>query len=570
MQQHPLKHLALTSFLGLLFLAGMWGSCARIVAPTGGLKDTLGPELLFSSPRKGAVGIRANSIVLVFDEWIAPNQINQQLLISPVLDNPFQTKIKKNKLTITFDKPLPDSTTINLNFRQAIQDLTEQNKSKDLTIAFSTGPEIDTIAMSGTITHLFTAEKAADVTVGLWPLYDSTTSRQILGASQIDTLSIGRKKPAYATKTGPDGTYILPNLRQGLYFAAAYADANNNLKWDGKAERLAFLAQPSFRLVADTGLSLKLSAIDDQKPKILRQRIEDSVARVETNEGLAGGYGLLEGQTDTLPAQIDKDKKEFVLYPSWPQADTFGIQVHLIDTAGLATDTVLRFVSPKPKAATKRKTDDEAKTAPAPKAIGFAMLPATNMAVVVPAKITFTFAEPILAKARTIKELVYSKRDSGSKAEPLAGSWNPYMTTYTATLTKMAAKGMQILLPSGLLRTVRGTAVTGDTLLLLPTDLETAGLIRGVAKSKGGKHIVQLLGEDGTTVLGERRNAANFEFIGLAPGNYLIRMVIDANDNGRWDAGSFVRRRQPEAIVAPAGPIKVKANWEVEGIEIAE
>jgi hypothetical protein len=31
-----------------------------------------------------------------------------------------------------------------------------------------------------------------------------------------------------------------------------------------------------------------------------------------------------------------------------------------------------------------------------------------------------------------------------------------------------------------------------------------------------------------------------------------------------------MRRRQPEAIIAPTGPIKVKANWEVEGIEIGE
>jgi len=570
MQHPPLKPFAIFGFLCLLFFVGVWSGCARIVAPTGGLKDTLGPELLFSSPRKGAVGIRSNTIIMVFDEWIAPNQINQQLLISPVLDNPFQTKIKKNKLTITFDKPLPDSTTLNLNFRQAIQDLTEQNKSKDLTLAFSTGPEIDTIAMSGTITHLFTAEKAADVTVGLWLLYDSTSMRQTLGASQLDTLNIGRQKPAYATKTGPDGTYILPNLRRGLYFAAAWADANNNLKWDGKAERLAFLAQPSFRLVADTGLSLKLSAIDDQKPKILRQRIEDSVARIETNEGLANGYGILEGKADTLPAQIDKDKREFLLYPSWPQADTFAIRVHLIDTAGLATDTLLRFASPKPKAASKRKNDDADKAPAAPKTIGFSMSPATNASVVLPAKITFSFPEPIVASARKMKELVFSKRDSASKAEPIFGFWNPYMTTYTATLSKMTPKGIQILLPTVGLRSVRGSVVVGDTLMLLPTDLETAGLIRGTAKSKGDKHIVQLLGEDGNTVLAERRNMPTFEFIGLTPGNYQIRLVIDANDNGRWDPGSFMRRRQPEAIIAPTGPIKVKANWEVEGIEIGE
>jgi len=55
----------------------------------------------------------------------------------------------------------------------------------------------------------------------------------------------------------------------------------------------------------------------------------------------------------------------------------------------------------------------------------------------------------------------------------------------------------------------------------------------------------------------------------VEPGEYQIRLLIDTNDNGRWDPGNYFKNIEPEKIIyyrAADGSttIKgVKANWEI-------
>lgn len=49
------------------------------------------------------------------------------------------------------------------------------------------------------------------------------------------------------------------------------------------------------------------------------------------------------------------------------------------------------------------------------------------------------------------------------------------------------------------------------------------------------------------------------------PGEYDMRIVLDANKNGRWDTGEFFgEHRQPERVVPISRRITVKANWDNE------
>jgi len=49
------------------------------------------------------------------------------------------------------------------------------------------------------------------------------------------------------------------------------------------------------------------------------------------------------------------------------------------------------------------------------------------------------------------------------------------------------------------------------------------------------------------------------------PGEYEMRILFDANDNGTWDAGEFFKtRRQPEMVQAIKRKLVVKANWDNE------
>jgi hypothetical protein len=82
------------------------------------------------------------------------------------------------------------------------------------------------------------------------------------------------------------------------------------------------------------------------------------------------------------------------------------------------------------------------------------------------------------------------------------------------------------------------------------------------------KHFeVQL--QDGTgKLLKSIRDAPKYTFKYLKPGDYKIAVIIDENNNGTWDAGSFYKKLQPEKVALyknsdnkPTFPIR--ANWEV-------
>jgi hypothetical protein len=48
------------------------------------------------------------------------------------------------------------------------------------------------------------------------------------------------------------------------------------------------------------------------------------------------------------------------------------------------------------------------------------------------------------------------------------------------------------------------------------------------------------------------------------PGQYQLRVVYDANQNGRWDTGNYWQKLQPERVVAISQTFTVKPNWDNE------
>ncbi len=48
------------------------------------------------------------------------------------------------------------------------------------------------------------------------------------------------------------------------------------------------------------------------------------------------------------------------------------------------------------------------------------------------------------------------------------------------------------------------------------------------------------------------------------PGEYQLRILYDANDNGMWDAGNYKLKRQPEIVYPIKQKLAIRANWENE------
>ena len=95
-------------------------------------------------------------------------------------------------------------------------------------------------------------------------------------------------------------------------------------------------------------------------------------------------------------------------------------------------------------------------------------------------------------------------------------------------------------------------------------------IVNVVGKSDEASYIVQLLNESGKLLqekTGVHSGVCRFNYV--PAGNVKFRIIEDMNDNGRWDTGNLVERRQPERAEyymddKNIDTFAAKENWEVD------
>ena len=141
---------ALIGYLVFINLIGNSG-CAVMVPPTGGPRDTLPPVLVDAAPAHLTKNFSGNHIVLNFNEYVDLDNVQQNLLISPV---PKITPVVDRKLrtvSIKLKDTLLDNTTYFFDFGKSIKDVNEGNILKNFNYTFSTGPYIDSLELGGKV-----------------------------------------------------------------------------------------------------------------------------------------------------------------------------------------------------------------------------------------------------------------------------------------------------------------------------------------------------------------------------------------------------------------------------------
>ena len=194
--------LAITIFLLLL------NSCANIVAPTGGDKDTQAPEVLTEKllRQKGVT-----SISYIFNEHIQLNKWEEHFYISPPIKKRVQKEIKRTTLTLTIEDTLAQKATYYIALNKCIKDLNEENILDTLYYIFSNTDEIDTLTLSGKLKDAYTLDTIENAWIMLFEenRNDSTFFR--------DT-------PNYIAKTDKNGNFHFPNLNTRNYTILALTD----------------------------------------------------------------------------------------------------------------------------------------------------------------------------------------------------------------------------------------------------------------------------------------------------------------------------------------------------------
>ncbi len=222
--------------LGFLILI-LWG-CAQQKPLSGGERDFTAPVVVNMFPQNLQKNFSQKTFSIEFDEYVALNNIYQELLVSPPMKTQPIVKVKNRTVIVQLNDTLKPNTTYTFNFSDGVVDLNEGNKAENLLYVFSTGNEIDSLTLHGKVSYPLSNELA----VG---------ARILVFSDTVDFSKPGNKQPSYFTKSKKDGTYVLPFMKEGNYQVLALEDLNGNYNVDDD-ERVSSILAPITPQVADS------------------------------------------------------------------------------------------------------------------------------------------------------------------------------------------------------------------------------------------------------------------------------------------------------------------------------
>lgn len=531
----------------LLPALAVLSGCANVIAPVGGPKDEAPPVVVEEgSTPNFQTRFQRQRIVLNFDEWIQITEVSKQVVVSPPLEHPFEITLKGRTLRFDFDERevLRDSATYTINFGEAVKDLTERNPAKDLRFVFSTGDQIDSLSLQGTIVDAQTGEP---VDGALFMLYDNLA----------DTV-VRTEKPFYFGRTNKEGRFKIENIKAGTFKGLALVDSDFNYLFNFKTERIGF-TDSLIAIPADTAAGLTIKLFAEEIPI----QIKDSELK---------GYGSAKIVFNRIPDGLNLryDPPGAVVYKA-EVADSIRLWYRPDDSTALRTiyleadstfsDTL--YVSPATKESflkTAKLRDADARS------LG-------SVLKVNPGKeFRIQFNHPLDA-IDTTRMAVFEDTTRTRIPARIAISESAPHELLIGWKWKEGIRYEMELLP-GAVRDWYGLA--NDSLMKkwIVEPVKSFGNIKLTIEGLDPElnYVAELLFQENNLVeklLIENVETYQRSFTLLPPGNYSLRIITDLNQNGRWDAGLYDAKRQPEPIFkTKLEPLR--ANWDLETKVVVE
>jgi uncharacterized protein (DUF2141 family) len=531
-----LKISFLCVFLGLGISLVFLQSCAQMASPPGGKKDTLAPVVITSIPLNKSKNFKGKKIELNFNEYVTVKGLNQELLITPSIAN-YETRIRPTGLTLVLDSALKDNTTYTFNFRNAIEDVAERNKGKNIKLVFSTSNRIDSLKIEGRVKHLQTNKKADNITVGLYPYTDS--------------LSIDKAKPYYFVRTDTSGVYALENLAAGKYYMAAFEDGNNNLIYNSAKESVDFITEPFIDLSKNETRDFKIALQNQDVLKLSKTTSTAKTILYEFSRGIKQA-DLAFSSAEKPLYQIENDRNLRIYAGNLNKTDTLRIEANLADSVGRTIHLKLK--------AKFRELAKKEKAANTP--LGFDIFPKVGSNIVSTDSILIIFPKPVLQWVSKKVHILTENEDDLTFPDD-AFSWNklqniltiksaylPSQEKFTLSLDKTAFIGPE------------SDSTNEYKQVIKRLDPEETGTIEGGVR-KPGHYIYQLLRGDKLEKAYEQKSSGPCSFQNVEPGIYTLRAIVDNNENGQWDIGNYKTKTKSEPIFYFDTRIKLKANFQL-------
>jgi uncharacterized protein (DUF2141 family) len=522
----------------LLVCTTLISSCAKTGRPDGGPKDELAPLFVTSKPPYETINFSSKEIELRFNEFIKLKDLNKQLVVSPPLKNPLLitpqgTASKFLKIEIL--DTLAINTTYIFNFGNAIEDNNESNKLEGFKYVFSTGSYIDSLETTGTVTDAFLNKKPKKTNIVLYRL-DSTFTDSI----------IYEKKPNYVTTALDTTKFNFTNLKKGKYLLLALGETSSNYIFNPTVDKIGFY-RDTIRLPKDSILTRPIKLFKEVQPYQFRRAKEAFKGKIEFGyEGEIKDLKvkLLSKVSDSFRSisrfEIDKDTLNYWHTPIAVDSLNF------IISNDIFRDTVtVQF---------RKNKLDSLKITPSTKGTlhlrDTFFLKSNNPIVKIDtSKIVFINKDTLRVKYSSYNSkkenkigFIFEKKQREKYSiRALPGSFTDIYTIKNDTLNYR-------------FKTI---------------ELEDYGRITlNIVNIASKNLIIDLLSGKNNDEIIERKYISASEtlvFNLLEPKTYVIRAIVDDNNNKKWDTGNYLRKELPENVIYYKEELKVRANYFLEG-----
>lgn len=507
-------------------------SCAQIVPLTGGEKDETPPKELQVIPKNESINFNNKTIIIEFDEFIKLEQLNAQLIISPVMNPKPEISVKGKKLIIQLKAQLSANTTYSINFGNAVVDITENNAIPNFKYVFSTGNYLDSLSFSGSVVDAFQLTTVDKVYVLLYDeLEDSVPMKQL---------------PRYVAITDKKGDFSITNVAKGTYKIFALQDINANYLYDLPNEKIAFLNEP---IQLDSSLTHQHLFLFEEKQD------HQYLKKVEHKEvGKVVFYLNQPSNNITITTNV-KEKIRWYEEERNPTNDTI---IHWLLNVGNIKEADY-YISEEKKMLDTANVSFIASTKLKDTLINL-QLNITNpfdlkkqLQILSPRPFTLIdtnlivlLEDSVSVKIKLTKNLAHSRIVNIDY--PFKEKTNYVLKIFPAAFQDVLGLKNDTITS---LFTTKSEADYGTIFLKLTPNFDTPYVLN---LYKGNALIKEYHSEG--------NNSIKFDF--LLPGDYNIHLFIDENKNKKWDTGDYLKKKQPEEMIHYQKPITIRANWDNE------
>lgn len=229
-----LKQLTAAAIIAVVALPIMV-RCATIGTPEGGPKDTLPPVVLGVFPKSYTTNFKDKKIEILFDEYIQLKDQQKELYTSPEMKKKPTLLMRGKTLHVEIkDDSLKPNTTYAIEFGATISDNNEGNPLHGYRYVFSTGDEIDSLAMSG---YTEDSEKVDSLGRTFIYFFEADSLPEIVDYDS----TMFNFKPHKIARSQKNGIFIAQNLRPVDYRIYAFYDNNDNQLYEPGEDKIGFL-----------------------------------------------------------------------------------------------------------------------------------------------------------------------------------------------------------------------------------------------------------------------------------------------------------------------------------------